>query len=74
MEVPGGPGAGGSGGGDTITVLSSLGEEARRRLLASGYVTLEDLWRMDARELASIAGVREEEAEEILEEAKLLKP
>jgi len=57
-----------------ITVLSSLGEEARRRLLASGYVTLEDLWRMDARELASIAGVGEEEAEEILEEAKLLKP
>jgi len=57
-----------------ITVLSSLGDDARRRLLASGYVTLEDLWRMSVEEIASIAGVGEEEAEEILEEARLLKP
>lgn len=57
-----------------ITVLSSLGEEARGRLLASGYVTVEDLWEMDAGELASIAGVERRVAEEILEEAKLLMP
>ncbi len=57
-----------------ITVLSTLGEAARRSLLAAGYVALEDVRRVSASELSESAGIPVGEAERILEEASLLAP
>lgn len=55
-----------------ITALSAMSETARRRLLAAGYVALEDLRRMSVDELSERAGIPAEEAERILEGASLL--
>jgi len=55
-----------------VTVLFSLTEEARRRLLEAGVVTVEDLRRLGPKEISSVTGMPREAAEKILEETKLL--
>ncbi|MEM1928967.1 MAG: restriction endonuclease [Thermofilaceae archaeon] len=55
-----------------ITVLSTLSEEQKRVLLRSGIVTLNDLAKLSASELAVAAGVSVEQAEAALAEAKMM--
>lgn len=54
-----------------ITVLSSLGEGARRNLLSRGVVALDDLLGMSPDEVAAAAGLSLEESEAVLDEARL---
>ncbi len=55
-----------------ITVLPSLSEERRRKLLASGVVVLDDLLKLGAEGLRELAGADPLEAERVIEEAKLI--
>ncbi|MEM2617124.1 MAG: hypothetical protein QXL64_06315, partial [Thermofilaceae archaeon] len=55
-----------------ITVLSTLTERGRRALLAKGIVTLDDLARLSASQLAEATGSNLEQVQVILSEVKLM--